>query len=174
MNSWFSFFYKHLAPIFTISSILFMVIICVGIFYHTEHWENIWGNGTFSVKTDMSNTLYKSDIQIKDEKKYIVLSGFCYKLNERIQNFDISIALKENGKDDYILIPTHLVIRNDLSRNENKAEKKGSFAMYDASGFETRIRKSKLEHNTKYKVYILYKSNHENTLIDTGESIYHE
>ena len=49
-----------------------------------------------------------------------------------------------------------------------------NFAMYDASGFETRIRKNRLLHNNKYKVYILYKSNNENTLIDTGESIPYE
>lgn len=149
-------------------------MICLGIFWHAEHWETVKEKENLPGPIDISNITYKSDIQIKDEKRYFALSGFCYKLNERVQNFDISIALKEMGKDDYILIPTHMVIRNDLSRNENMMEKKGHFAMYDASGFETKIRKSKLEHNKKYKVYIFYKSNHENTLIDTGESIYYE
>ena len=174
MKSWLSFADKHLAPIFTIIVILVMVIICFGIFFHAEQWKNVRGEDNFSLLTDMSNGEYKSDIQIKDEKKYFILSGFSYKLNERIQKFDISIALKENGKDNYILIPTHLVIRNDLSRKENVTEKQGNFAMYDASGFETKIRKNWLSHNNKYKVYILYRSNNENTLIDTEKSIYYE
>lgn len=174
MNSWFSFANKHLALVFTIIVVWGMVIICFCIFFHAEHWKNVQDNHTFSVQTNMSNEEYKSDIQIKDEKKYFVLSGFCYKLNERVKKFDISVALKENGTDKYILIPTHLVIRNDLSCKENVTEKQGNFAMYDASGFETRIRKTRLLHHNEYKVYILYKSNNENTLIDTGKSIYYE
>lgn len=174
MNSWLSFANKHLSLVFTIIMVGVMVIICFGIFFHAEHWENVQGDNTFYVQTDMSNGEYKSDIQIKDEKKYFVLSGFCYKLNERVKKFDISVVLKENGTDNYILIPTHLVIRNDLSRKENMTDKHGNFAMYDASGFDTRIRKNRLLHNNKYKVYILYKSNNENTLIDTGESIPYE
>lgn len=118
MNSWLSFANKHLALVFTIIMVGVMVIICFGIFFHAEHWENVQGDNTFYVQTDMSNEEYKSDIQIKDEKKYFVLSGFCYKLNERVKKFDISVVLKENGTDNYILIPTHLVIRNDLSRKE--------------------------------------------------------
>lgn len=174
MHSWLSSADKHLVPVFIIITISVLVIICFNIFFSSEHLENVRGDDNFSVLTDMSNGEYKSDIQIKDEKKYFVFSGYCYKLNERIQKFDISIALKENGKDSYILIPTHLVVRNDISRKENVTEKQGNFAMYDASGFETRIRKNRLLHNNKYEIYILYKSNNENTLIDTGKSIYYE
>lgn len=69
--SWLSFANKHLALVFTIIMVGIMVIICFGIFFHAEHWENVRGDNTFYVQTDMSNEEYKSDIQIKDEKNIL-------------------------------------------------------------------------------------------------------
>lgn len=98
MNSWSSVVNKHLAVVFTIIVVLFMIMICLGIFWHAEHWETVKEKENLPGPIDISNITYKSDIQIKDEKRYFALSGFCYKLNERVQNFDISIALKEMGE----------------------------------------------------------------------------
>ena len=75
MNSWLSFVNKHLAFVFTIVVVFFMIIICIGIFWHAEHWEKVEGNGAFTVQRDISNMTYKSDIQIKDEVFFFYFQG---------------------------------------------------------------------------------------------------
>lgn len=148
-----------------------MILVCGGIFYHAGNWKIINDDGLFSVHTDIHSSLYKSEINIKNNKKYFIISGFCYKLNEPIKYFDVSVVLREVDQKEFIIIPTHLVVRRDISNKEGKTKRKGNFAMYDASGYETRISKNKLGYNKKFRVYLLYRNNGECTLIDMEKCI---
>jgi hypothetical protein len=165
---------KYIAQIFVFGILLISLVVCVGLFYHANHWKRVPQISFSSSQSLKSNHNFKSQLQIENQKNEFALSGFCYKVDTRVRNFDIAIVLQEAGSKGYIIIPTHMVIRNDLSKNENRTNKIGNFAMYDASGFETKIRKADLGRRKKYKVYILYRSNSENILFDTGESIYNE
>ncbi len=153
--------------------VIFTIATCLGIFYHATSWERLNDDDTLMC-INYNDATYKSDVQINENEEFFILSGYSYKLNERVNSFGISIALKPENGQYYIIVPTHMVKRNDISINEGVPKKRGLYAMYDASGFETKIIKNRLERNKQYKLYILNNNNGENVLIDIGRTICYE
>lgn len=93
----------------------------------------------------------------------LIVSGYAAKMNYSIEYASLYVVL-ENEENEMIKINTEFGLRPDVTTLINDGNN------YDHSGFYAKISKAKLS-SGKYKVWILYQSNDNNDLVDTGEFI---
>lgn len=101
-------------------------------------------------------------------QQYITIIGWALIQNENIQNENIQVLLKDKEINTFMGLYTFPIMREDV----NKLQQEENFNYnYTACGFQATIKRSKLEIGKKYQIYLWYKNNGHNYLVETNQEI---
>lgn len=160
--------HKHLLNVNNVVMFLFCTLIIVSILVCII----IYFNNSVPVDIEISDNkienteLYEYNIdKIETNQGTIKISGWALKRDTRINTWESYIVLKGIHENQSKVFKNFVDIRHDIKEKFNGVEYR-----YELSGFKTSISKAYLKEG-KYKIYLLYKNNNENILIDLREEI---
>lgn len=127
-----------------------------------------FGMRRISVNTnEKSDSMIKYNIDSKENNNNIItIKGWIFKEGSSIDRYNCHVVLRDIDSDEYILVPTKLVSRHDVTEVFNKDNLDLN---YDNSGFEAKINIEKLNKSLEnYQICFKYNNNDDNELINTG------
>jgi hypothetical protein len=105
--------------------------------------------------------------EVAIDRNYLTISGWSVVLEEDIVTNNTRILLHNVREDTYLLIPTEMVIRGDVTEVLNDSEI-GSEYNYNNSGWLARVHVNRLAGElSDYRIVILYQNNDNYFTIDT-------
>lgn len=143
--------------------LLFIVVNFLGllfaliVFYDKQNIHKINNEDYIETKGDISYVIDSVDYN----EDSISIIGWAYKMGQDIKNYDTEIVLNNITTNEFITIPTDMVIRKDVTEFFNDGFN------YDCSGFSSKVLNRKLNRNDTYNIYILYRNDSHNYLIKT-------
>lgn len=104
------------------------------------------------------------DIKCEQSKRKIVIDGWAFIPNERIDTYDIKVCLSKDGKQ-YVM-KTDMVVRDDVREYFNLSrEQRVKYSGYHAAAYKFNIPSG------KYSIVLLYGNNGIKRKIDTGRYV---
>jgi len=105
------------------------------------------------------------------ERGYLTVAGWSVVLGEDIVVNNTRILLYNERENSYLLIPTEMVIRGDVTEELYNPQADINYN-YDNSGWLARVSTGRLRAELgDYQIVILYQNNEDYFLIETGESL---
>jgi hypothetical protein len=105
------------------------------------------------------------------ERNYLTVSGWSIILGEDIVTNNTRILLHNVREDTYLLIPTEMVVRGDVTEALNDSESYPDYN-YNNSGWLARVHVNRLAGElSDYRIVILYQNNDDYFTIDTEKKL---
>ncbi|MCR5467809.1 MAG: hypothetical protein K6F37_02505 [Lachnospiraceae bacterium] len=118
-------------------------------------------------KVDISEIPLASDEYVSSIEKISIesdgtlrITGYAFKENESIESVNVSVVVEDLSSGSTYSLTTGIVERTDITKIIDDGSD------YNYSGFQAVTKKQSL--SGKYHVYIIYKNNGDNVLIDTS------
>lgn len=154
---------KNIAIFLFCTVIIISTLICIIIYFNNSVPIDIEISEDIVEDTD----IYQYDIdKIEKNNNIIKIYGWAVKKDMRINTWESYTVLKDINDDTFKVFKNFIDTRDDIKQRFNGIEYR-----YELSGFKTSINKTYLKEGRQYKVYLLYRNNNENVLLDLREEI---
>lgn len=113
---------------------------------------NVTKDSTY--RAEIENVSWKRD-DISLTKDFIVISGYLYRSGVAVEKAAIRIVLKDPASGEYLVLPTDLTVRTDITEKNNDGNN------YDYCGFSVRIPYWEELDGKDYEIFAQYDLNNE-------------
>lgn len=140
---------------FLIIGLVLCLLVTWGIYYRDHHVTRFIASSIEKLSIDYDSIIFSLEEEKIINSESLFLSGFVFKEGENIDFFHSYILLKEELVEDYLVLPTSMVKREDIAQQFGASDG----CNYVNSGFEASINLNELTKSKRYEVVVLYMNN---------------